>query len=213
MTQYRLWKQRALWLAAGSGLIGLIAWFPFILRATAPPGVDWNGLSQIGQTYGAVSVLFSAAAFLGVIISILHQAKQTQTMHEEIRSSIHKELILRALDDESLMYCWDPPIAPSTVTEARQTMFCNLIYRLWLTEYVVGRANLEATQITLEIHFNGEVARRHWGMNGHLWIKWAMANARRREQEFFSLTQQVYEKAVATGPPVESSSYFLPPHT
>ncbi|MEU6093468.1 DUF6082 family protein [Streptomyces sp. NPDC047079] len=182
-----------------------------MLRAIAPSGMDWNRLSEVSQAYGAVAVLLSAAGFLGAMVSIWHQAKQTRIMHEEIRSSMHKELILRAIDDETLMHCWEPPPTPSTFTEARQYYFCNLIYRLWLTDYLTGRTNLESAQITLTIHFGGEVARRHWQIYGQGWISWSKANANRREQEFVAVTQKAYEKALAGGPPVDSSSYFLPP--
>jgi hypothetical protein len=173
--------------------------------------MDWKRLSEVSQAYGAVAVLFSAAAFFGAMVSIWHQAKQTRIMHEEIRSSMHKELILRALDDETLMYCWEPPPEPLTYLEARQHTFCNLIYRLWLTDYLVGRVTLEATRITLEVHFKGEVARRHWRIYGQGWNNWAKASLNRREQEFISLTQYVYERAVTAGPPVAANSYFEPP--
>ncbi|WP_432185963.1 DUF6082 family protein [Streptomyces sp. Tue6028] len=175
--------------------------------------MDWAKLSEVSQAYGAVAVLFSAAAFLGAIVSILYQAKQTRTMHEEIRSSMHKELVFRTLDDETLARCWDPPIEPATFEEVRQDAFCNLIYRLWLTDYVVGRMTLEAIRITLEVHFAGEVARRHWRVHGNNWLDWAKANAKRRDWAFVSLTQKVYEEAVAAGPPVGSAAYFLPPRS
>ncbi|MFJ3418293.1 DUF6082 family protein [Streptomyces sp. NPDC086082] len=173
--------------------------------------MDWARLSEVSQAYGAVAVLFSAAAFLGAIISILYQAKQTRTMHEEVRSSMHKELVFRALDDESLAKCWDPPMEPITFEEARQFAFCNLIYRLWLADYVVGRMTLEAIRITLKVHFTGEVARHHWRVHGNNWLDWAKANANRRDWEFVSLTRRVYEEAVAAGPPIVSTSYFLSP--
>jgi hypothetical protein len=172
--------------------------------------MDWSQLSEVSEAYGALAVLFSAAAFLGAIVSILYQAKQTRAMNEEIRSSIHKELTLHSIEDETLMHCWQPPSEPCTLAQARQHMFCNLIYRLWLADYVVGRTTLEATRIVLTNHFAGEVARRHWRIMGRQWISWAKANANRRDREFVALTQQVYETAVAAGPPTEENSYFLP---
>ncbi|WP_420802763.1 DUF6082 family protein [Streptomyces adustus] len=205
------WKQRILWVIAGLSIVALVVCSPFILRAAAPAGMDWNRLSEVSQAYGAVAVLFSAAAFLGAVVSIWYQAKQTRLMHEEIRSSMHKELILRALDDETLMHCWDPPLEPCTFTETRQYTFCNLIYRLWFTDYLVGRTTIEATRITLEVHFKGEIARRHWRIYGPSWSNWARANGNRREQEFVSVTQTVFEGAVAGGPPIEAGAYFVPP--
>lgn len=166
MTPGRLWKQWTLWTAAVVGTIALIISFPFILRIAAPSGMDWSQLSEVSEAYGALAVLFSAAAFLGAIVSILYQAKQTRAMNEEIRSSIHKELTLHSIEDETLMHCWQPPSEPCTLAQARQHMFCSLIYRLWLADYVVGRTTLEATRIVLKNHFKGEVARRHWRIMG-----------------------------------------------
>ncbi|MFJ9742207.1 DUF6082 family protein [Streptomyces sp. NPDC101166] len=211
MPHRRPWKHWTLWIAAGTGAVALVAWTPFILRAAAPAGMDWSRLSEVSQAYGAVAVIFSAAAFLGAMVSIWHQAKQTRIMHEEIRSSMHKELMLRALDDETLMHCWEPPPEPCTFQEARQHTFCNLIYRLWLTDYLVGRMTRASTRLTLEAHFRGEVARRHWRISGQGWNDWANASANRREQDFVSLTQHVFERATAAGPPVEANSYYVPP--
>ncbi|MFF3713301.1 DUF6082 family protein [Streptomyces phaeochromogenes] len=208
-----IWKQLTLWLGVGAGITLIVAGSPFILQAAAPAGMDWSQLSEISQAYSAVAVLFSAAAFFGAIISILYQAKQTRIMREEIRSSLHSGLILRALDDENLMRCWDPPQTPVTFTDRRQIAFSNLIFRRWLSDYVMRHMNLEASKLTLEVHFKGEVARRHWVEGGPLWLRWAEVCNDRREKEFIILTQRVYEKAVAEGPPVASDSYFLPPNS
>ncbi|MET7477836.1 DUF6082 family protein [Streptomyces sp. NPDC005648] len=172
--------------------------------------MNWSRLSEVSQAYGAVAAPFSAAAFLGAVFSIVYQVRQTRSMHEEIWSSLHRELMLRAIDDETLMQCWDPPVEPMTFMSARQLTYCNLIYRQWLADYVVGRMTPAAVRVTLEIHFRGEVARQHWKNGGDDWLAWARANANRRDLEFVKLTHAVYEEAVAGGPPVESASYFLP---
>ncbi|MFZ4185655.1 hypothetical protein ACOZCG_31870, partial [Streptomyces pseudogriseolus] len=50
----------------GLGLLGLIVSTPFVLTALAPANTDWGKLSDISQTYGAVSVVLSAIALAGV---------------------------------------------------------------------------------------------------------------------------------------------------
>ncbi|WP_416963126.1 DUF6082 family protein [Streptomyces sp. Agncl-13] len=191
-------------------MVALILASPFIMRAIAPAGNNWSELSVISQTYGAVAVFFSGAAFFGAVISILYQAKQTRIMHEEIHSSMHKELILRSLEDDSLMYCWDPPSTPATMTERRQIAFTNLIYRRWLDGFMTGRENLGSIRNILTVHFKGEVARRHWREGGPEWRDYAKESSNRRLQRFIALTNEVYEAALAEGSAVQPESYFLP---
>lgn len=207
-----LFRRELGWALFGASIVALFLATPFILREAAPSGMNWQKLSNISQTYGGLAVPFSAAALLGAVVSIAHQAKQTRIMHEEAMRSAHRELILRAIDDQALMQCWDPPNGTATFEDTRQAVFCNLIFTKWLTDFRLGRMTYEASRVTLEVHFRGEVARRHWRENREHWRRFAVADGDRRVVRFMSLTDEVYEEALASGPPVAASAYFSPPN-
>ncbi|MFE2566735.1 DUF6082 family protein [Streptomyces mirabilis] len=58
----------------------------------------------------------------------------------------------------------------------------------------------------LRVYFRGEVARRHWRENREHWRRFAVADSDRRVVRFMSLTDEVYEEALASGPPVAASA-------
>jgi hypothetical protein len=64
--QVRQSKWVGWWLAGVAAFIVILA-TPFLLESVAPNGHNWERLSSISQTYSAMSVLFSAAALLGVV--------------------------------------------------------------------------------------------------------------------------------------------------
>ena len=57
----------------------LVTLSPFALRVIIfLPGINWVKLSNVGQTYGAVSALVAALALAGVAISIAMQAREAR---------------------------------------------------------------------------------------------------------------------------------------
>src|SRR5262245_47188884 len=55
-------------------------------------GVNWTRLSEIGQTYGAVSALLTALA-LGGVVSLLYQARDVKAAREQASRTFHNELL------------------------------------------------------------------------------------------------------------------------
>ena len=56
-------------------------------------GVNWTRLSDIGQTYGAVSALLTALALGGVVVSLLYQARDVKAAREQASRTFHHELL------------------------------------------------------------------------------------------------------------------------
>ncbi len=76
--------------------LALVILSPFALRVLATSfGLNWSNLSNIGQTYGAVSALITALALGGVVVSLLYQARDVGTARSHairnvsIRASSH----------------------------------------------------------------------------------------------------------------------------
>ncbi|MFF8835282.1 DUF6082 family protein [Streptomyces sp. NPDC015130] len=110
----------------GLGLLGLIVSTPFVLAAVAPASTDWGKLSDISQTYGAVSVVLSAIASAGVALSLLFQVRQARTSNEQAIRGSHLQLATLALSDPHLLQAWSPPVAPVALKRHRQHLITSL---------------------------------------------------------------------------------------
>ncbi|MFD4605687.1 DUF6082 family protein [Streptomyces sp. NPDC058464] len=188
--------------------LGLILGTPFILNGMAPDGLDWGRLSNVSQTYGALSVLFSAAALAGVAASLWYQARQTQMAQEAARRDAHRELIILALGDPSLLPCWEPPHRPMAATRRKQILFTNLIVTNWETDFRLGNLGEAALRDMFDGHFRGEIARDHWEHGGPGWRVSAELSTDPIRRRFVEVADECHARAVAGGPPVAADRYF-----
>ncbi|MEV1006627.1 DUF6082 family protein [Streptomyces sp. NPDC049881] len=191
-------------------VVGAVLSTPFLLRAVAPSDTDWGQLSDVSQTYGALSVLISAAALVGVAASLTYQARQTRVEQEESARSAHRELVLLSLGDPVLRTCWEPPGAEVTADEWRRLAFTNLIMARWENSFRLRRTTEEQLRRLLANHFRGAPARTHWAQAGHGWRLHAEAGGNRRARRFALLADECFHAAVARGAAVAPEDYFLP---
>ncbi|MBC2904135.1 DUF6082 family protein [Streptomyces cupreus] len=189
----------------------VIALTPLVLQAVAPASKDWERLSDISQTYGALSVLFSAAALVGVAASLAYQARQTEIANDEAQRASHRELVLAAINDADLVVCYEPGPLRVSLRTRRQLWFSNLIVHHWFADYRLKRINDDILRVLLTDHFKGEAARRHWDSYGDAWRRYVAASGERRAVRFAVLVDEVYATAVAEGPPTPSRAYLAPP--
>ncbi len=78
----------------------LVITSPLAPRAIALiPNISWPELSNIGQTYGAVSALLAALALVGVATSVLTQNHELRHSSWESGRARHLEITRMALDD------------------------------------------------------------------------------------------------------------------
>ncbi|MFI8265832.1 DUF6082 family protein [Streptomyces sp. NPDC085665] len=201
--------RRALgWGGALVAFAGGVAITPFVLNLIAPSTLDWNRLSDISQSYGAVSLVISAAALLGVVTSIAFQAKQARLEGEQTFRAAHRELTMLTLTDSALLRCWEPPRTPMTEARWKQLIVTNLIVSMWASDHHLGRLNDNALRVVLGAHFRGEVARVHWDNSGPMWRDHMAALEDPRRLHFVELVDEVYRHAVETGPPVLDREFF-----
>jgi hypothetical protein len=197
------------WLALCLGLVVLVAATPFLLRNTAPGGMDWLELAAISQTYAAISVPFSGLALLGVVASLAYQARQVHNDREDSQLAAHRELTMRLLDDPDLLVCWGPPPRPLSATRAKQHAYINLIISFWHADFIVGRLSAPVVTGAAAHLFHGEIGREFWQMQGTNW-KTTAATRGRRSQRFVRLVDEGFTRAEADGPAIPASLYHLP---
>ncbi|QKZ20929.1 DUF6082 family protein [Streptomyces chartreusis] len=200
------------WLAGVAAFIVILA-TPFLLESVAPDGHNWERLSSISQTYSAMSVLFSAAALLGVVVSIRHQAKQTNIANEEAQRAWHRELVLFLVQHPELRPATDAPRVPTTELQARQMMISNLFLASWHSDYLLHRSNSQRLRVTLQLHFRSALAREHWARASTTWRQTAETHSNPRHVGFVDLVDEAYAAAVAAGPGVPPEAFCAPSDT
>lgn len=98
---------------------------------------DWRRLSEIGQTYGAVSALLAMVALGGVALSLALQARSARLERDHAYRSVHLGLIEMAIQNPDLLDCFAFGTATSTA-ERRQNLYCNQLYQALEMGYGVG---------------------------------------------------------------------------
>nr|WSW47848.1 DUF6082 family protein [Streptomyces sp. NBC_01001] len=186
-----------------------VAATPFALNVLAPKSLDWERLSDVSQSYGAVSLVISAAALLGVVTSIAFQAKQARLDGEQTFRSAHRELTMLALSDSALLRCWEPPRIPMTEARWKQLMVTNLIVSMWASDHHLGRLNDSALRVVLSAHFRGEVARAHWENSAPMWRDHMAALEDPPRLRFVEIVDEAYQHAREAGPPVLDGEFFV----
>ncbi|MFD4503299.1 DUF6082 family protein [Streptomyces sp. NPDC058457] len=202
--------QLLLWSTVAVGLLTAILLTPLTLEQAAPTHNDWGRLSDVSQTYGALSVPLSAIALLGVAASLAYQARQTKMANEESRRSSHRELLMYTLDNPEFLVCWEPVSGMSSV-EMRRLIFTNMIVSNWHSDYLLQRWSDQEARATLGFHFQGAVARSHWEKTASSWRQVVEASGDARRIHFVKLVDESYAEAETAGPGVSPEAYFTAP--
>ena len=176
--------------------IGLLSVGAMILVLISPLGIhdlvavhhtNWEQLSYVGQTYGAVSALLDAAALVGVVVSVLLQVRESALSRVQAGRSRHFELIQMAMQEPLLMQAFH---SLSDSDEAnRLNAYVSLLIQnlqmLWDSRDIEEdelRANLADLLVT-------DAGRRYWQEFGH--VRMALFTDRRRQQEFARIIDEV----------------------
>ncbi|MFK4104308.1 DUF6082 family protein [Streptomyces sp. NPDC019531] len=191
------------------GLVLLAVLTPFLLTWLAPQSLDWTRLSAISQTYAAVSIPLSGAALIGVVWSLLLQARAVRAdTTDRFRQSL-RELLLVAVEDDSLLACWDPPLTPITREEFRLQFYNNAIINGWRAEYQNGTIPDPVMRDALYRMMRGQIGRRNYASTRELWWR-EMQSMDARSRRFLTLMEEAFQAAVAEGPALAPGDYFLP---
>jgi hypothetical protein len=116
----------------------LVVVSPFALRLFSGADSEWQRLSFIGQTYGAVSALIAVVALVGIVGTLVLQARETRRAVEESRRQAMSELLQKAMDDPDLDECWGPIPEPSDPRTRKQQLYINQIISQWGVAYETG---------------------------------------------------------------------------
>jgi hypothetical protein len=168
---------------------------PVAFSAVGAADRDWGRLSTIGQAYGSVSALLSAAALCLVVLLQRHQVR-----HERLTlvRDMHLSVVGTALDDPEYCQCWGARVAGDDMDE-RLFYYTSSILTLWWYAYEIGDLRDEQVRSYGRGMFESEVPREYWRMHG----RWRLSGVRtRRHRRFLLIIDEAFQEAEASGPPV-----------
>ena len=193
-TLYRI--LRALLAACGVGLI-LIS--PLALEKIAGlKKVNWVQLSNIGQTYGAVSALISGVALAVVGISLILQSRSLAMSRMQITRTFHLDLMKFSIENPWLIPAWGYR-APSDaeLEDTQRAGFVNMVAQYWITSYQIGTiSNVEIREVFSQL-FKGEVGRKWWIEERNIWPK---ITGNRKTRYVYEVISDEFNKAETMGP-------------
>jgi hypothetical protein len=198
----RTYAVRGLTLLTTICVLALVVASPFALRIIARlSGMNWARLSNIGQTYGAVSALLTALALAGVVISLLYQAHDVSIAREQARRTFHNELLRMELEDPIYMEALGAPWGLQISTDfdsLRQYNFIHMWVSFWHSRVALGEmSEMELrSAASLEL-FNSTAGRNYWLASRET----RMRIAKGRELRFAKILDDEYHKALAKGEP------------
>lgn len=179
---------------------------PMGLRAFGGANEEWERLSLIGQTYGAISALIAVLALLGVVAALVYQARELRRAADESRRQAMGDLLRMTMADPDLDECWGPVEGGHDARLRKQLMYTNMIVTQWGTSFRAGATPEKRLRANALEMFRGPVGRTYWenARDGRL-----NAPGSRAEARFNQILDEAYRTAQAT-PPVPRSEQPRP---
>jgi Family of unknown function (DUF6082) len=203
-TRFRFTARALSGIALATGLLALILVSPVLLRGLSHArNVNWQQLSDIGQTYDAAAAVLSGIALVGVAVSLVVQTRQAKTERIRLVRERQMELLQISMErPEVYGYALGADISsPSDVDQLR----ARLMFTLWMNYARMGYQMEVLTASALRADFfpnifRSEIGRKWWINNRSNWLNTPVPD--RRARDFSKLADIEYRNAVAAGPPV-----------
>ncbi|MFD0901709.1 DUF6082 family protein [Actinomadura sediminis] len=190
-------------MATALGIIAAMAviiFSPFFMREMfAGSDVDWPLLSNIGQTYGAVSALLAAGALVVLGFSVALQAREARHAREQAARGTQFELMRMVLDEPVYrdVVGWSAQDG-LTSDEFRRDLYINLLLNWWRMQWEFkDMSEPEVRQAARRDLFSGNAGRDYWRRHGDLRRSFALTRRGRRFEEIFA---EECAAAIASGP-------------
>ncbi|MGC4887221.1 DUF6082 family protein [Micromonospora sp. DT227] len=166
------------------------------------PGYDWPLLGNVGQAYGAASAILAALALIGVVVSLIVQAREAKAAREQALRALHTDLLKMAIDDPGLLECWGPIEESTDLRWFRKHVYSNLIVTHWQLMWEVDALSEPHLEVLADQFFAGAAGRRFWAEARGPRMK---AETSRRARRFTLVMDRRYQMAVAAGPAADAA--------
>jgi Family of unknown function (DUF6082) len=191
--------------------ICVIALTPLALTGLQGLSKEWAKLSNVGQAYGAVSALISSLALVGVVVSLLFQARAGRTAREQSIRTLQQQLIRMEMEDPALMSAvgapWGLPIPPESA-KIREHLYIHMWTSFWAGNYVVGEMTDPAVRKMARGELLNSIAGRTYWAN----IRDNVLSTNEGKYRHFALiVDEEYRKVMAdnipVAPPIEVTGH------
>ena len=173
------------------GLVVAVLLSPLLMQVLLRLSDDWGELSDVGQAYGGVSAILSAAALCGIAASLILQYRNHRSSLLYNISQRHFELVRFTLENPVYSRSWGEDGAEEGYG---LRSFCNLLTTHWLVLWRVGEIDDETLRGTAKGFFRSDVSQRYWAEVGPGWIK----RPSRRDRRFVAILTEELEQARAS---------------
>jgi len=153
------------------------------ILARSSEAADWGKLSDVGQTFGALSSIISGLALVALVVTartqfremqqsrreLEHQRQSLTDNHMELQRTasanlgmLHLEILKLSIDDPSLAEVWpsfDGEISPEL---NRQYLYANVIYQFQFRAMLGGQYTDEQMVANLRYLFTSSLMRGYW---------------------------------------------------
>ncbi|MGW2821681.1 DUF6082 family protein [Streptomyces sp. NPDC001443] len=178
-------------------VLALVILSPFSLVLLADnDGVNWDSLSTVGQTYGAISAVLAVLALVGIAASLVVQSREAKANREQGLRSLHNELMKMSMADPDFMECWGPFRPGRDPRQLRQTVFTNMIVSHWESMFETGSLDEPHLRNVSADMFRGAPGRRFW--EGARERRLATANGK-RSVRFHRILDEEFRRVVREG--------------
>ena len=177
--------------------LALIALSPFALQymAAETSGVNWQKLSNVGQTYDAVSALLVALGLAGVVGTIVLQIRESRHNRVQAARDGHNNLMRMALEDPDILRFWHAGARDLTLAEDKVSIYLNLVVQFWLALWEFDDIDeLELRNLCATDLFKADDGRKFWRNFQRSGFE---TGARSRHgKRFYQILGEEYERAI-----------------
>ena len=151
-------------------MLGLVVISPIALQQLVRiHRVNWMRLSDVGQTYGAVSAFLTALALGGVVVSLLYQARDVKAAREQASRTFHHELLKMEMESpfymDAMAAPWGLTVGLADYDSLRRNNFVHMWVSYWEGQYMLGElSDSEIRYSAASELFVSAAGRQYWSL-------------------------------------------------
>jgi hypothetical protein len=149
-------------------LLALVVLSPLALREISDlQKLNWPHLSDVAQTYGAVSALLGALALGGVVFSLIYQSRALNIASIQAQRELHNDLLKMAMEDPVYMEASGAPWGLGNDFDfdwLRKRQFVHMWITFWESRFLLKEMSNEEIREAASDIFYGAPAREYWAM-------------------------------------------------
>jgi hypothetical protein len=173
------------------GLI-LVTLSPLALRFLAAlHGFHWEQLSNVGQTYGAVSALLVVLGLSGVAVTVFLQVRESRHARIEAIRTRHYDLMRLAMGDKIYTGASRALSSSRTFNERRLAIFINLEIQFWLMLWEFNEMSESELRLYIVDLLGTRAGYRHWEVHGR---DRSMNVSNRRQRRFVQIINEEFQQ-------------------